>query len=324
MRTPQGLAFGPDGNLYVVEENNNRVSQWSVPPAPVSAASYVATVGGPGHAGMYPSGAEVVPSGAPNAGDIVVADTGNDRVAEYTPGGNLVWQTNPSQVANEGSLAACGANPGYPQFEQPRDVGVDASGNVYVADNGNGRIVVLNGANGKCLIPPIKLHGGAAIGVTVSATASGDLVYVANAPKNDVMVFNTAGTLEQTLTSSGACVINRARDAAANSSGNVYVANYESNNILEFGTTGNCITTFGAKRKRQRPVQEPVRRRDRHRPVHQQRRPRRGDLRSRLEQRAHPGVHPRRHLGGEHRLVGLEHPDRHVHATASSRRRREW
>lgn len=37
MRTPQGLAFGPDGDLYVVEENNNRVSQWSVPPAPVTA-----------------------------------------------------------------------------------------------------------------------------------------------------------------------------------------------------------------------------------------------------------------------------------------------
>ena len=31
MRTPQGLAFGPDGHLYVVEENNNRVAQWSVP-----------------------------------------------------------------------------------------------------------------------------------------------------------------------------------------------------------------------------------------------------------------------------------------------------
>ncbi len=247
MRTPQGLAVGPDGNLYVVEENNNRVSQWSVPPAQVSPASYVATIGGPGHAGMYPSGAEVAPSGAPNAGDIVVADTGNDRVAEYTTGGTLVWQTNSPQVANEGSLAACGTNPGYPQFEQPRDVGVDSLGNVYVADNGNGRIVLLSGATGKCLIPPIKLHGGAAIGITVSSTPSGDMVYAANAPKNDIMVFNTSGALVQTLTSSGACVINRARDAAADSSGDVYVANYENNNILEFSPTGSCITTFGAK-----------------------------------------------------------------------------
>ena len=80
-------------------------------------ASYVATLGGPGHAGMYPSGMEIVPTDATTtsagtAGDAVVADTGNDRIAEYTPGGVLVWQTNPSDVANEGNSAPCGSTPG--------------------------------------------------------------------------------------------------------------------------------------------------------------------------------------------------------------------
>jgi len=31
MRTPQGLVFGPNGKLFVVEENTDRVSEWSVP-----------------------------------------------------------------------------------------------------------------------------------------------------------------------------------------------------------------------------------------------------------------------------------------------------
>jgi len=31
METPQGLSFGPSGALAVVEENNDRVSEWSVP-----------------------------------------------------------------------------------------------------------------------------------------------------------------------------------------------------------------------------------------------------------------------------------------------------
>ena len=92
--------------------------------------AYAGTLGGPGHAAVYPSGMEIVPTDATTetagiAGNVVVADTGNDRVAEYTPSGGLVWQTNPSNVANEGAAAPCGSTPGYPQFEQPRDVGVD-------------------------------------------------------------------------------------------------------------------------------------------------------------------------------------------------------
>jgi DNA-binding beta-propeller fold protein YncE len=31
MRTPQGLSIGPNGDMYVVEENNDRVSEWQVP-----------------------------------------------------------------------------------------------------------------------------------------------------------------------------------------------------------------------------------------------------------------------------------------------------
>jgi streptogramin lyase len=194
-------------------------------------ASYVATLGGPGHAGMYPSGMEIVPTDATTtsagtAGDVVVADTGNDRIAEYTPGGVLVWQTNPSDVANEGNSAPCGSTPGFPQFEQPRDVGVDSSGNVYVADNGNSRIVVLNATTGKCLVKPFKLNGGGApIGVTVSTTMSGQLVFVANGTKSQVQVFTTAGAFQRSIVSQGSCTINRARDAAADASGNVYVAN---------------------------------------------------------------------------------------------------
>jgi hypothetical protein len=202
-------------------------------------AAYSSTIGGPGHAGMYPSGMEIAPNG-----NIIIADTGNDQVAEYTSTGTLIWR-----IGSEGSAAPCGSNPvGFPQFEQPRDVGVDSAGNVYVADNGNGRVVKLNGANGKCLVTPFKMPGGGSpIGVTVSTTPAGQLVYVANGTKSQVVVFTTAGAVSRTISSQGACVLNRMRDAAADASGNVYVANYVSNNILEFSSTGTCIRTWGSK-----------------------------------------------------------------------------
>ena len=219
---------------------------------PAVTATYASTIGGPGHAAMYPSGMEIVPTNATTtgegiAGDVVIADTGNDQVALYTTGGTQVWRG-----GAEGNAAPCGANPAtYPDYEQPRDVGVDSSGNIYVADNGNGRILKLNGVTGKCMAKPFKMPGGGApIGVTVSTTPSGQFVYVANGTKSQVIVFSTTGTVEQTISSNGVCTLNRMRDAAADASGNVYVANYENNNILEFNASGNCITKFGAKGKK--------------------------------------------------------------------------
>jgi sugar lactone lactonase YvrE len=212
------------------------------PSDPAVTATYSQTIGGPGQATMYPSGMEIAPNG-----DIVIADTGNDQVAEYTSTGSLIWR-----IGSEGSAAPCGANPtGFPQFEQPRDIGVDSAGNVYVADNGNGRVLKLNGTNGKCMLAPFKMPGGGApIGVTVSPTGApvgSQLVYAANGTKSQVIVFSTSGSVVRTISSSGACTLNRMRDAAADASGNVYVANYESNNILEFSSKGTCIRAWGKK-----------------------------------------------------------------------------
>src|ERR1039457_2110714 len=176
---------------------SGRVAATPVIAAPAAGAAvtaaYSSTIGGPGHAGMYPSGMEIAPNG-----NVIIADTGNDQVAEYTSTGTLVWR-----VGSEGNAAPCSANPtGFPQFEQPRDAGVDSAGNVYIADNGNGRILKLNGTNGKCLVKPFKMPGGGApIGVTVNTTPAGQLVYVANGTKSQVIVFNTTGAVVQTISS---------------------------------------------------------------------------------------------------------------------------
>jgi DNA-binding beta-propeller fold protein YncE len=222
---------------------------------PKVTAAYSATIGGPGHATMYASGMEIVPQGAPNAGDIIIADTGNNQVAEYTTAGVQLWR-----VGTEGN----GASASNIQFEQPRDVGVDSSGNVYVADNGNGRVMKLSPTGAFITRWKSEATGsaGAPIGITVSNTTAslanlpaGQRVYVADGTLSQITVWNTDGSAvtpaaAATITSSGACTLNRMRDAAADALGNVYVANYESNNILEFSWNGSawtCAKTFGTK-----------------------------------------------------------------------------
>ena len=87
------------------------------------------------------------------------------------------------------------------QFEQPRDVGVDAAGNVYVADNGNGRVVEAQRQHRRVRDQVEEFRctgGGAPIGITVSTTTAdlpnlpaGQRVYVADGNKSQITVWNT-------------------------------------------------------------------------------------------------------------------------------------
>jgi DNA-binding beta-propeller fold protein YncE len=61
-------------------------------------------------------------------GNVYVADTGNNRIEEFTHNGTFV-------------NAWTGPGPGGGNFNAPMDVGVDPSGHVYVADTGHSRIV---------------------------------------------------------------------------------------------------------------------------------------------------------------------------------------
>ena len=193
-----------------------------------------ATLGGPGHATMYPSGVEY--SAADNT--LVVADTGNDRIEKFSLGssgvpGSLIW-------------AVGGYGTGNAQFQDPRDVGVDSLGNVYVADTTNLRVQKLN-VNGGYVSQwrgPSNDKIGSPIGITISA----DKVYVADALKQLVRVFDTSGAQLGRFGSVGTCTLANIRDAAADAQGNIYIANYLNNNILKISSDGTrCLQKWGTK-----------------------------------------------------------------------------
>src|SRR5207237_1122742 len=142
---------------------------------------YQATLGGPLHAEMYPSGMEIAPDGS-----VVVADTGNNQVAKYTAQGTPVWR-----IGRHGSATG--------QFDNPRDADADAAGNIYVANYKVNNVVKFT-ATGSCTAAWGTTGTGdgqfrALYGVRLATdpVLGAQAVYVADANNNRVQEFRTDG-----------------------------------------------------------------------------------------------------------------------------------
>jgi sugar lactone lactonase YvrE len=130
---PSGIAVDAAGILYVADASNNKIRK-------ITPDGVVTTLAGSGVAGgtngtsttasfYLPHGVAVDASGT-----IYVADSGNHIIRKITPAGVV------STLAGSGSLGYTNGSSTTARFYNPYGVAVDASGIVYVADNGNNRI----------------------------------------------------------------------------------------------------------------------------------------------------------------------------------------
>lgn len=130
---PAGVAVDSAGNVYVGDQNNNRIRK-------ITSLGVVSTLAGSGTPGFADAGgvsaAFNVPAGVAvdSTGNVYVADTTNNRIRRVTPGGVV---TTFAGQATGGFLDGTGTSA---QFNYPYAVAVDSSGFVYVADQTNRRI----------------------------------------------------------------------------------------------------------------------------------------------------------------------------------------
>jgi uncharacterized protein (TIGR03663 family) len=129
-REPWGIAVDGLGNVYVADTWNHRIQKFDPTGRFLLQWGKFADVqnqpGGTPGAFYGPRGLAIDAEG-----NVLVVDTGNERVQRFSPDGAFI-----GQYGSYGSAEG--------QFVEPVGVGVDAQGNVYVADTWNRRIQKLD------------------------------------------------------------------------------------------------------------------------------------------------------------------------------------
>lgn len=121
---PRGVAVDNDGNIFVTDTYNWRIQKLAPNGDPVTSWG---TRGQDEYRFNYSRMLAI----DPRNGDVVVADTDNQRIKKYTNDGLFIWQKG-------------GAGRAAGQFQNPHGVDVGPDGTIYVADTNNDRVVVLD------------------------------------------------------------------------------------------------------------------------------------------------------------------------------------
>lgn len=130
---PVGVAFGPDGALYVAASGDNSIMK-------VELNGTVTTYAGTGVAGgtngPRASATFDIPYGVAfdAAGNLYVAEFQGHRIRKIAPGGTV------STFAGSGTEAMADGTGTAASFDEPAGLAIDADGNLYVGDSGNGRV----------------------------------------------------------------------------------------------------------------------------------------------------------------------------------------
>ncbi|MFI5336489.1 MAG: immunoglobulin domain-containing protein, partial [Opitutales bacterium] len=129
---PSGIVLDSAGNIYVADTNNDTIRKITTAGTVSTWAGVTGVVGyadGSGAAALFnhPTGLAI-----DGSGNVYVADTGNETIRVVAPDGTVRTLAGLPTVA--GLLDGNGTGA---WFNQPEGLGLDASGNLYVADNGN-------------------------------------------------------------------------------------------------------------------------------------------------------------------------------------------
>ena len=249
----QGVAVDTRGNLYLSDTDNHRVRR-------VDTAGIVTTIAGTGTAGFSGDGGPAsaaqlnLPYGlaVDAAGNLYIADLGNNRVRRVSPDGAIVT------IAGTGveGYSGDGGQASATQLYAPRDVAVDRAANLYIAEFEGHRvrkvtpagviatvagtgIAGLGGDGGAATVAQLSFPAGLAVDRTGA-------LYIADSGNNRVRKILSGGVISTVLGGSASTVLATPTAVAVDQSLTIYVAGCPSITVQSNTSAGVWSNFAGA------------------------------------------------------------------------------
>jgi sugar lactone lactonase YvrE len=153
---PESIAFDSSNNLWVVDQLNNRVLEFTASSLKGDGAQASLEIGQPAGQNEFSTSAPGTSQGSFNApvgiafdpsGDLLVSDRANNRILGFTP--PLVDGMNASfeigQPTGPDQFAPAPASVSQSSLSNPLGITFDARGDLWVADELNGRVLEFSG-----------------------------------------------------------------------------------------------------------------------------------------------------------------------------------
>jgi len=225
---PAGIAVDASGNLWVVDENNDRVQKFN------AKGEYLSSFGAPGSGdGQFGRPTDIAIDAS---GNLWVTDAGNKRVEKFTASGEYLMQFGSPGTGN-GQLSAA------------ETIAIDSSGDIWIGDTYNGRLQKFNAAGGFLEVISSKGSGEGQLiePVSIDLGVNGD-VWVADWGNQRVSVFSPGGEFVRQFGSPGAAdgQFNRPDAIEVDAEGNVWVGDQNNDRIQQFNESGEYVGQFGS------------------------------------------------------------------------------
>ncbi|MGI8991286.1 MAG: IPT/TIG domain-containing protein [Bryobacteraceae bacterium] len=278
LNAPAGMAFDNSGNLYFADSGNQRIRRIS--------AGRISTVIGTADAGASGANQLNIPTsvGIDAAGNLFIADAGNHRIRKLAAsgvvstipgkardlaldragylilaGGNRVQAVSPagvlSTIAGDGNYAFRGD--GGPataaRLGAPSGLAVDAAGNLWIGDEGNGRVRFVSAAGAiSTVADQLSNPSGLALDGAVGAGS----VFIAEKSRDEVRKLSPGAALVTVagngttgfsgdLSSARSAQLQSPGSVAVDRAGTVYIADTGNHRVRRVNANGIISTVAG-------------------------------------------------------------------------------